>query len=58
MVRLWESIRSPCLAIYSPGTFTEDGEVESDATAMFLKSFMTEFRDRIARVLTGLPRSS
>jgi chromate reductase len=41
---------------YSPDVFTADGEVSSDATALFLSNFMTEFRDHIARVLTVLPR--
>jgi chromate reductase len=49
---------APEAYIQSPETFTEDGEVANDATAVFLKSFMTEFRDHIARVLTVLPRSS
>jgi len=42
---------------YSPEVFTADGEVTSDATASFLSTFMSEFRDHIARVLTVLPRS-
>jgi chromate reductase len=41
---------------YSPELFTADGEVTSDATVAFLRDFMTEFRDHIARVLTVLPR--
>src|SRR5918997_1605075 len=32
---------------YSPDVFTPDGEVSSDATALFLSNFMTEFRDHI-----------
>ena len=43
---------------YSPDIFTEDGEVTSEATAAFLRSFMTEFRDHVARVLTVLPRQA
>jgi chromate reductase, NAD(P)H dehydrogenase (quinone) len=43
---------------YSPEVFTDDGEVTNDATAAFLRGFMSEFRDHIARVLTVLPRSS
>ena len=41
---------------YSPELFKEDGEVTSEATAGFLRDFMTEFRDHVARVLTVLPR--
>jgi chromate reductase len=43
---------------YSPEIFLDDGEVTNDATAAFLATFMTEFRDHVARVLTVLPRSS
>jgi chromate reductase len=43
---------------YSPEVFTDEGEVTNDATAAFLRDFMSEFRDHIARVLTVLPRSS
>ena len=43
---------------YSPEVFKDDGEVTNDATAAFLRDFMSEFRDHIARVLTVLPRSS
>jgi chromate reductase len=41
---------------YSPDVFTPDGEVTDDATAGFLRNFMTEFRDHVERVLTVLPR--
>jgi chromate reductase len=41
---------------YSPEVFTEDGEVTSDATAVFLRSFMEEFRTHLTRVLTVIPR--
>ena len=41
---------------YSPDVFTPDGEVTADATAGFLRDFMTEFRDHVERVLTVLPR--
>lgn len=41
---------------YSTELFTADGEVTSDETVAFLRNFMTEFRDHIARVLTVLPR--
>jgi chromate reductase, NAD(P)H dehydrogenase (quinone) len=43
---------------YSPEIFLDDGEVTNDATAAFLATFMTEFRDHVARALTVLPRSS
>ena len=43
---------------YSPEVFTEEGEVTNDATADFLRGFMSEFRDHVARVLTVLPRSA
>ena len=42
---------------YSPDVFTNEGEVTNDATASFLSSFMSEFRTRIERVLTVIPRS-
>jgi chromate reductase len=41
---------------YSPEVFTEDGEVSNDATAVFLRSFMEEFRTHLTRVLTVIPR--
>ncbi|BDZ44507.1 NADPH-dependent FMN reductase [Naasia aerilata] len=42
---------------YSPEVFAEDGEVLVESTALFLGSFMNEFRDHIMRVLTVLPRT-
>jgi chromate reductase, NAD(P)H dehydrogenase (quinone) len=42
---------------YSPDVFSDDGEVKLESTAVFLKDFMTEFRDHIQRVLTVLPRT-
>jgi chromate reductase len=42
---------------YSPDLFTDDGEVTNDSTVVFLRNFMTEFRDHVARVLTVLPRT-
>jgi chromate reductase, NAD(P)H dehydrogenase (quinone) len=42
---------------YSPDLFTDDGEVTNDSTVIFLRNFMTEFRDHVARVLTVLPRT-
>ena len=41
---------------FSHDVFTDDGEVNSDPTIVFLENFMNEFRDHIARVLTVLPR--
>jgi hypothetical protein len=41
---------------YSPEVFQSDGEVTDAATAEFLRAFMAEFRDHIARVLAVLPR--
>jgi chromate reductase, NAD(P)H dehydrogenase (quinone) len=43
---------------FSSDIFTPDGEVTSDATVAFLRNFMSEFRDHMARVLTVLPRQS
>jgi len=41
---------------YSPQVFTPDGEVTDDATAEFLRTFMTDFREHLGRVLTVIPR--
>ena len=41
---------------FTPGLVTEDGEVTVDSTAEFLRNYMKEFHDFIARVLTVLPR--
>ncbi len=41
---------------FSPEKFPGDGEVADESTAAFLKTFLNEFRDHIARVLTVLPR--
>ena len=41
---------------YSPAVFSPDGEVSNEATVAFLRGYMEEFRDHIARVLTVLPR--
>jgi chromate reductase, NAD(P)H dehydrogenase (quinone) len=43
---------------YTPEVFLDDGEVADESTAAFLRSFMAEFREHIARVLQVLPRSS
>ena len=36
--------------------FADDGEVSNEETEVFLRNFMTEFRDHVERVLTVLPR--
>jgi len=41
---------------FSPERFRDDGEVVDETTAGFLKDYMEEFRDHVARVLTVLPR--
>jgi chromate reductase, NAD(P)H dehydrogenase (quinone) len=41
---------------YSPDVFADDGEIADDATTVFLRDFMIEFRDHVERVLTVLPR--
>jgi chromate reductase, NAD(P)H dehydrogenase (quinone) len=41
---------------YSPDVFSPDGAVNDAGTEDFLRSFMSEFRDHIQRVLTVLPR--
>jgi chromate reductase len=41
---------------FSPGLFTDDGEVTDPTTAQFLQDFMTAFETFIERVLTVLPR--
>jgi chromate reductase len=41
---------------YAPEIFTAEGEATNEATATFLREYMTEFRDHIVRVLAVLPR--
>ena len=41
---------------YSADVFAEDGEVQNDATRVFLSDFMEEFRTHLIRVLTVIPR--
>lgn len=41
---------------FTPGLFTDDGEVTEESTAAFLGEFMEEFRTHIERVLTVIPR--
>ena len=41
---------------FTPGLITDDGEVTVGSTEEFLRGFMQEFHDFIARVLSVLPR--
>jgi chromate reductase len=41
---------------FKPGLIEDDGRVSVDATEKFLRTYMSEFRDFIERVLTVLPR--
>lgn len=41
---------------YSPEVFADDGEVLVESTEKFLRNFMEEYREHVARVLTVLPR--
>ena len=41
----------------TPGLITDDGEVTNEGTEEFLRNFMSEFEQFMARVLTVLPRS-
>ncbi len=41
---------------FNPEAYGADGEVTDEATRQILATFMQEFRDHIARVLTVLPR--
>ena len=41
---------------FTPGLVTDDGEVTVEATADFLRSYLTEFHTFITRVYTALPR--
>jgi chromate reductase, NAD(P)H dehydrogenase (quinone) len=42
---------------FKPGLITDDGEVTNDATADFLRTYMSEFHTFITRVYTVLPRT-
>jgi chromate reductase len=42
---------------FEPGLITADGEVTNDATAEFLRNYMTQFEGFIERVYTVLPRN-
>ena len=39
-----------------PGLFTPDGEVTDEATAEFLRTYMSEFSLFVRRVLTVVPQ--
>ena len=41
---------------WSPDLFGDDGEVRVPSTEDFLRNYMAEFREHVARVLTVLPR--
>jgi chromate reductase len=41
---------------FGPERFGPDGQVLDESTADFLRTFLSEFRDHIARVLTVIPR--
>jgi chromate reductase len=41
---------------FKPGLITDQGEVTVESTEQFLRGYMQEFHDFIARVLTVLPR--
>ena len=43
---------------FTPGLVTDDGEVTVGSTEKFLRTYMQEFHDFIARVLAVLPRDS
>lgn len=43
---------------FSPDVFSPDGVVTDEPTAEFLRGYMRDFRDHLARVLTVLPRSA
>ncbi len=43
---------------FTPEVFSDDGQVADASTEEFLRTFMTEFRDHVERVLTVLPRST
>ena len=43
---------------FTPGLIGDEGEVSDDSTIEFLRKFMSEFHDFIARVYTVLPRNA
>ncbi len=43
---------------FKPGLITDDGEVTVPETEQFLRDYMEEFHQFMARVLTVLPRDA
>lgn len=43
---------------FTPGLITEDGDVTNESTAEFLRSYMSDFHQFIARVMVVLPRDA
>ncbi len=43
---------------FTPGLITDDGEVTVESTQTFLRNYMQEFHDFVARVLSVLPRNA
>jgi chromate reductase len=43
---------------FTPGLIDDDGKVTNESTARFLRDFMAEFHEFVARVYTVLPRPS
>ena len=43
---------------FKPGLIAEDGQVSDDATAEFLRNYLSEFHAFVVRVLTVLPRDA
>jgi len=41
---------------FDPEVFSPDGEVTDESTAEFLRGYMRDFREHVARVLTVIPR--
>ena len=41
---------------FTPGLITDEGEVTNDGTKEFLRTYMAEFHQFVARVYTALPR--
>ncbi|OOG58318.1 NADPH-dependent FMN reductase [Polaromonas sp. C04] len=43
---------------FTPGLITEDGDVTNESTAEFLRNYMSDFHQFIARVVAVLPRDA
>lgn len=43
---------------FTPGLITEDGDVTNESTAEFLRNYMSDFHQFIARVMAVLPRDA